>query len=39
MNNWQQYSAIKRMIDEYFNLRDDKKYDDFIKKLVMILKV
>lgn len=39
MEKYHQYSAIKRMIDEYFNLRDDKKYEDFIKKLVMILKV
>lgn len=39
MNEHHQYSAIKRMIDEYFNLRDDKKYEDFIKKLVMILGV
>lgn len=39
MEKYHQYSAIKRMIDVYFNLRDDKRYEDFIKKLVMILKV
>jgi hypothetical protein len=37
MNEYHQYSAIKGMIDEYFDLRNDKKYEDFIKKLVMIL--
>lgn len=37
MEKYHQYSAIKRMVDEYFNLRDDKKYEDFIKKLVIIL--
>lgn len=37
MNDYQKYSAIKRIIDEYFNMKDDKKYEDFIKKLVMIL--
>jgi hypothetical protein len=37
MQKYHQYSAIKLLIDEYFNLKDDKKYEDFIKKLVMIL--
>jgi hypothetical protein len=37
MEKYHQYSAIKRIIDEYFNMKDDKKYEDFIKKLVMIL--
>ena len=32
-----QSAAIKCLIDESFELRDDKKYEDFIKKLVMIL--
>lgn len=39
MNSYKEYSAIKQIIDEYFNLKDDKKYEDFIKKLVMILEV
>lgn len=39
MNDYQKYSAIKRIIDEYFDLMDDKKYEDFIKKLVMILEI
>lgn len=39
MDKWSEYSAIKRMIEEYFNLKEEKKYEDFIKKLVMILGV
>lgn len=39
MNRYKEYSAIKQIIDEYFNLKDDKKYEDFIKKVVMILEV
>lgn len=38
-HKYQTYSEIKQIIDEYFDLREGKKYEDFIKKLVMILKV
>ena len=39
MNKYQIYSDIKRLVDEYFVFEDKKKYEDFINKLVMILKV
>lgn len=39
MENHQEYSAIKRLIDDYFEIKGEKKYEDFIKKLVMILRI
>lgn len=39
MANYKDYSAIKRMIEEYFLLRKDKNYDEFIKKLTEILRI
>jgi hypothetical protein len=39
MNKYEQYSAIKRLIDECFTPKGTKKYEDFIKKLVMILRL
>lgn len=32
-----QYVAIKRLIDESFEPVDNKKYEDFVRKLIMIL--
>lgn len=34
-----QYGAIKRLVDEVFEPVESKKYEEFIKKLVMILEV
>jgi hypothetical protein len=39
MGRYKEYSAIKRLLDEFFVLQDGKKYEDFIKKLVKILGV
>jgi hypothetical protein len=39
MGSYREYSEIKRLIDEYFALHEDKKYEDFIRKLVMILRI
>ena len=39
MNSYKEYSEIKRLIDDFFILQKDKKYEDFIKQLVEILKV
>jgi hypothetical protein len=39
MGSYREYSEIKRLIDEYFKLQEDKKYEDFIRKLVMILRI
>jgi len=37
MNSYKEYSAIKRLIDEYFEIKEWDKYEDFIQKLVKIL--
>jgi hypothetical protein len=37
MNSYKEYGEIKRLVDELFVLQEGKKYEDFIKKLVMIL--
>lgn len=39
MSNWQQYSALKNLINKYWELKDQEKYDEFIKKLTDILDV
>lgn len=39
MGSYREYSEIKRLIDEYFELQEDKKYEEFIRKLVMILRI
>ena len=39
MNSYKEYSEIKNLIDQYFILEEGKKYEDFIKELVMILKI
>jgi DNA-binding transcriptional regulator PaaX len=39
MSNWQQYSALKNLINQYWELKDQEKYDEFIKKLTDILDV
>lgn len=39
MNSYKEYSAIKRLIDEYFYLQKDKSYEEFIKRLVDILQI
>jgi hypothetical protein len=36
---YQQYSEIKQLVDEFFVMQEKKKYEDFIKKLVMILRL
>jgi hypothetical protein len=37
--HYAQYAAIKRLVDEYFKPEENKKYEEFIKKLVMILEL
>ena len=37
--NWKQYNDIKYLIDAYWILKDEKKYDEFIKKLVGVLEL
>ena len=39
MGNYREYSEIKRLVEEYFELKEDKKYEEFIRKLVMILRI
>ena len=39
MNSYKEYSEIKNLIDQYFILEEGEKYEDFIKELVMILKI
>lgn len=39
MHKEKEYSKIKLAIDDYFILRSDKKYEDFIKVLINILKI
>lgn len=39
MGTWKEYSAIKQLIDQYFYLKEDESYEDFIKKLTDILKL
>lgn len=39
MADWKQYSAIKQLIDQYWNLKEDKNYDEFIRKLAKLLNV
>lgn len=34
MVTWKQYNEIKKLINQYWVLREDKKYDEFIKLLV-----
>ena len=38
-DTWKQYSSIKSLIEQNFLLKKEKKYEDFIKKLVMILEI
>jgi hypothetical protein len=37
MNKYRIYSAIKKLIEENGLVMDSKKYEDFIKELVIIL--
>lgn len=39
MERYKEYSAIKNLVDQYFILEEGKKYEDFIKELVNILKI
>lgn len=39
MEKYHRYSAIKRLVEEFFVFEDEKKYEDFINKLVMILEI
>ena len=34
-----QYNEIKQLVDGLFVLQEEKKYEDFIKELVMILRI
>lgn len=39
MANYMEYSQIKQLINEYWILKREEKYDEFIKKLTDILKI
>ncbi len=39
MADWALYGHIKNLIDEYWQLKDEKKYDEFIAKLAEVLDV
>lgn len=36
-NNHYYYAQIKRLIEQYFVLQADKKYEDFIKEFTKVL--
>lgn len=37
--SWSQYGQIKLLIDQYFNLKEQEFYDEFIKKLCDIFEI
>ncbi len=39
MADWELYGDIKKLVDEYWQLKDEAKYDEFINKLAEILDV
>jgi cobalamin biosynthesis Mg chelatase CobN len=39
MTSYKEYSEIKRLIDEFFELKDKKRYEDFIIELSKTLNV
>lgn len=39
MNSYKEYSAIKNLIEEYFNLKEGHRYEDFTRRLVDILNI
>jgi len=39
MNAWTRYSEIKMLVEKYWDLKEDKRHEDFIKELCMILKI
>lgn len=39
MDEWNQYSEIKALVDDYFVLQREKHYEDFIKELAKILNI
>ncbi len=39
MSIWHQYSKIKNLIDQYYDLKEVNKYDEFTKKLIEILEI
>lgn len=39
MDEWARYSAVKQVVEKYWELKDGKNYEDFIKELVMILEL
>ncbi len=39
MASYKEYSAIKRLIDDYFDLKKGSNYEEFIQKLAEILRV
>lgn len=39
MGNYHEYSAIKQLIDRYFVLHENKRYEDFIRELTGILNI
>lgn len=39
MASYKEYSEIKQVVEKYWVLAEGKKYEDFIKELVMILRL
>jgi hypothetical protein len=34
---WQRYVEIKKLIEDYWQLQEGKRYDDFVRKLLQVL--
>lgn len=35
--DWQRYTEIKNLIENYWQLQEGKKYDEFMRKLLQVL--
>ncbi len=36
-NDWQKYSAIKVLVEDYCQMQEGRRYEDFMRKLLQIL--
>lgn len=39
MDNYKTYSEIKRLLNEYWEIKNGARYDEFIMKLTEVLKI
>lgn len=37
MRTWKVYAQVKRLVGQYFILREDKNYEEFIRELIDVL--